>query len=144
MITISNAELMIGDIFEIELKDRNAKVEIFKIGNKQVDILVDVSSVDSKEGVCLIDSLIPFKLTDNLLINDYKFEKRQIKINGEFIDDLLKIVGDYFISLSKVNEKYNVSIKSINGEKICESFNIEYLHTLQNIVRSNIKLEITN
>lgn len=136
---VSKAELMIGDIFEIELRDRNVKVEIFKIGDKQVDILVD-----EKEGVCFMDSLIPFKLTDNMLVDDYKFQRRNMKISGEVINDLLKVIGDYFVSLNKVNDKYSLSITSMNGEKVCESFNIEYLHTLQNIIRSNIKLEITN
>lgn len=77
MITIDKNELMIGDIFEVELRDRNVRVEIFKIGDKQVDILTE-----GKERVCLMNSLVPLKLTDNLLINDFKFERRQIKING--------------------------------------------------------------
>lgn len=63
---------------------------------------------------------------------------------GEVIDDLLKVIGDYFVSLNRAGDKYNVSIKSINGENICESFNIEYLHILQNIIKSHIKLDITN
>lgn len=134
---VKENELMLGDIFEIELRDRTTKVKIIKIGKDYVDIMLD-----EKEGVSLINSLIPLKLTDNLLI-DYGFEKRQIKLRDEEINDFIKLISDkYFISLVRNGEKYNLSVKSINGEKICESYNIEYLHTLQNIVRSNIKLEI--
>ena len=138
MNTINKNELMIGDIFEVEeLKNGNIKVEIFKIGNKQVDILVD-----GKERVCLMDSLLPIKLNDSMLVNDYGFGIRDLKISGKSINDLLKNIGDYFISLTKVNDKYNLSVTTINGEKVCESNNIEYLHNLQNIIRSNIKIEI--
>lgn len=137
---VNKNELMIGDIFEIKLNDKVFKAEILKIGNKQVDI--SLLDLDNKEGVCLMDSLIPQKLDDNMLINDYKFQKRNLKINGETINDIFKMIGDYFISLVKNGEKYNLSIKSINGENICDSYNIEYLHTLQNIIKSNIKLEI--
>ena len=135
---IRENELMLGDIFEIELRDRMAQVKIIKVGSKQdADIMLE-----GKERVCLINSLIPLKLTDNMLI-DYGFERRQIKTRDEEINDFLKLISDeYYISLVKSEEKYNLSVKSINGEKICESYNIEYLHTLQNIVRSNIKLEI--
>ena len=135
---IRENELMLGDIFEIELRDRVAQVKIIKVGNKQdADILLD-----GKEGVCLINSLIPLKLTDNMLI-DYKFERRRIKTRNEEINDFFKLISDeYYISLVKSGEKYNLSVKSVSGEKICDSYNIEYLHTLQNIVRSNIKLEI--
>lgn len=137
---INKNELMVGDIFEIKLNDKTFKVEILKIGNKQVDI--SLLDLDNKEGVCLMDSLIPQKLDDSMLINDYKFQKRNLKINGETINDLFKMIGDYFISLVKNGEKYNLSIKSINREDICNSYNIEYLHTLQNIIKSNIKLDI--
>lgn len=135
---IRENELMLGDIFEIELRDRMAQVKIIKVGSKQdADIMLE-----GKEKVCLINSLIPLKLTDNMLI-DYGFERRQIKTRDEEINDFLKLISDeYYISLVKSEEKYNLSVKSVNGEKICESYNIEYLHTLQNIVRSNIKLEI--
>ena len=135
---IRENELMLGDIFEIELRDRVAQVKIIKVRNKQyADILLD-----GKERVCLINSLIPLKLTDNMLI-DYEFERRHIKTRDEEINDFFKLINDeYYISLVKSGEKYNLSVKSVNGEKICESYNIEYLHTLQNIVRSNIKLEI--
>lgn len=135
---IRENELMLGDIFEIELKDRMAQVKIIKVGSKQdVDIIIE-----GKERVCLINSLIPLKLTDNMLI-DYGFEKRYLKTRNEEINDFLKLISnEYYISLVKSEEKYNLSVKSVNGEKICESYNIEYLHTLQNIVRSNIKLEI--
>jgi len=135
---IRENELMLGDIFEIELRDRMAQVKIIKVGSKQdADIMLE-----GKERVCLINSLIPLKLTDNMLI-DYGFERRQIKTRDEEINDFLKLISDeYYISLVKSEEKYNLSVKSVNGEKICESYNIEYLHTLQNIVRSNIKLEI--
>lgn len=136
---INKNDLMIGDIFEVELRDRNIRVEIFKIGDKQVDILTE-----GKERVCLMNSLVPLKLTDDILINECKFEKRQLKINGGFINDLFKVIGDYFVSLNLVDGKYNLSISSIEGEKICESFNIEYLHKLQNIVKSHIKLDIFN
>jgi len=135
---INKNELMIGNIFEIKLQDKYVKVKIFKIGNKQVDILIN-----EKENVCLIDSLIPIKLNDNILIDDLKFEKRQLKINGENINDFIKIIENYFILLKvDKNNKYSLSITIINGEKICDSFNIEYLHNLQNIIRSNIKEEI--
>ncbi len=138
MSTISKNELMIGDIFEVEeLKNGNIKVEIFKIGNKQVDILVD-----GKERVCLMDSLIPIKLSDSILVDDYKFGKRQLKINGEIINDLIKDINNFLISLTLINGKYNLSITNFNGGKICESYGIEYLHNLQNIIRSNIKSEL--
>ena len=39
---IRENELMLGDIFEIELKDRMAQVKIIKVGSKQdVDIIIE-------------------------------------------------------------------------------------------------------
>jgi hypothetical protein len=136
---INKSDLMIGDFFNISFKDSDIlKIKILKIGDKQVDILVN-----DLERVCLINSLLPIKLTKDVL-NSYKFEYRNLKIGKEQINDLSKVIDDlYIISLTSNGEdKYNLSIKNLNGEKICESYNIEYLHTLQNIVRSHIKYEI--
>ena len=139
MITVSKSELMVNDIFNVELKDNNIKVKIYKIGDKSVDVLVN-----DEEKVCSISSLIPIELTDDILTKDFNFQKRQLKTDNEVINDLFRDVNDeYFISLTRNGESYNLLInKILDGEKVCESFNIKYSHTLQNIIRSNIKLEI--
>lgn len=137
---VAKEELMVNDIFELNIDNNLVRISVNKIGKNSVDVYLE----GNVEKVCPIDYLVPIKLNDYILTNDCKFDRRQIKLQNGDVNDLFKMIDNdqLFVSLVKVNEKYNISIKTVNGVLVCEANNIEYLHTLQNIIRSTTKKEI--